>query len=64
MNSHDTAPPLAGSDLPADLVALSSLAVAVLIEHTNDADLRAVCGAAWPCELVVLVEHNYDVAAL
>jgi len=63
MSSQDTAPLLAGSDLPPDLVTLSSLAVSVLNEHVNDADLCAVCESAWPCELVVLAEHNYNVAA-
>jgi len=40
------------------LAALSSLAVAVLNEHTNDADLCAVSGSAWTCEPVVLADHN------
>ena len=41
-----------------DLGALSSLAVAVLNEHTNQAGLCAVCGSAWPCEQASLAEHN------
>ncbi len=46
------------------LEALSSLAVTILNEHTDDADnLCVVCGSAWPCELVVLAEHNYELAA-
>jgi hypothetical protein len=41
-----------------DLGALSSLAVAVLNEHTNQAGPRAACGSAWPCEQASLAEHN------
>lgn len=44
-----TPEPVSSSVLVADLGALSSLAVAVLNEHTNHADLRATCGCAWPC---------------
>lgn len=29
----------------------------VMNEHTNDHDLCAVCGSAWPCERVVLADH-------
>jgi hypothetical protein len=53
---HATEPVQASA--PAELEALSSLAVTVLNEHTNDADLCAVCGSAWPCEQAVLAEHN------
>ncbi|MGH8420996.1 MAG: hypothetical protein ACRER3_01395 [Pseudomonas fluorescens] len=42
--------------------ALSSLVVTVLTEHANDADLGAVCRCAWPCERVVLAEHNLAAA--
>jgi hypothetical protein len=56
--SQDTAPPLAGSGLPAGLEALSSLAVTVLNEHTNDAGWCAVCESAWPCDLVMLTDHS------
>jgi hypothetical protein len=42
--------PVRGSAL-GDLGPLSLLAVTVLNEHTNDANL-------WPCERVVLAEHN------
>lgn len=38
--------------------ALHQLATAVLNEHTNDHDLCAVCGCAFPCERAVLAEHN------
>lgn len=33
----------------------------VLNEHTNQHDLCAVCGSAWPCERAVLAEHNLSV---
>jgi hypothetical protein len=42
---------------PSELEALSSLAVTVLNEHTNDADPCAVCGSTWPCERVIPAEH-------
>jgi hypothetical protein len=57
---------LAPSGRPPDLkplASLASLAVTVLNEHTNAAGLCAVCGCRWPCERVVLAEHNYDLAA-
>lgn len=47
--------------LPAALELLSSLATVVLGTHTNAADLCAVCGSAWPCERVVLADHNLAV---
>lgn len=56
--NHQAATTLAPEDLRAELQALSSLAVTVLTEHTNDADLCAVCGCAWPCDLAVLADHN------
>ena len=59
---HQAATTVAPKHLPTELEALSPLAVTVLNEHTNDADLCAVCGSAWPCEQAVLAEHN--VAAL
>ncbi len=64
MSSLEAAPPLRGGDLPAGLEALSSLAVTVLNVHTNQVDLCAVCGSAWPCErVVVLAEHSYELVA-
>jgi hypothetical protein len=42
----------------ADFTALVGVATRVMYEHTNDCDLCAVCGCAWPCERVVLAEHN------
>lgn len=56
MSSQDSATPLTGADRPSEM--LCSLAVAVLTEHTDAAGLCAVCGCAWPCELVVLADHN------
>jgi hypothetical protein len=50
--------------LPAGLEALSSLVVGVLDAYTEAAGLCAVCEAAWPCELVLLADHNYDLATL
>jgi hypothetical protein len=50
--------------LPAGLEALSSLAVTVLNEHVNAARRCAVCGCVWPCELVLLADHNYDLVAV
>lgn len=38
--------------------ALIITAIEALNTHTNDRDLHAVCGCAWPCERVVLAEHN------
>ena len=42
----------------AEIDALHQLATVVLNEHTNDHDLCAVCGCAFPCERAVLAEHN------
>jgi hypothetical protein len=64
MTVHHTAITLTVEGLPAGLEALSSLAVRVLDSHTNAASLCAVCGCAWPCELVLLADHHYDLAAL
>jgi hypothetical protein len=52
--------------LSADLLAhelaqLVALATDVMNEHQNDHDLCAICGSAWPCERVVLAEHNFSV---
>jgi hypothetical protein len=40
---------------------LSALASTVMNTHGNDADLCAVCGSAWPCDSVVLADHNLAV---
>lgn len=59
MSSQETVPPLTGGNLPVGLEVLSSLAVTVLNEHTNQAGLcGAVCGSAWPCESAVLADSN------
>lgn len=49
--------------MTADLGALWSLAVTALNAHTDAAGLCAVCRCAWPCELVLLTDHNYGFAA-
>jgi len=41
-----------------ELDLLRGNATAVMNEHVNDAGLCAICGAAWPCERVLLAEHN------
>ncbi|MGH4011632.1 MAG: hypothetical protein ACRDTH_26290 [Pseudonocardiaceae bacterium] len=61
---HQPAATPAAEGVPAGLEALSSLAVTVLNAHANAAGLCAVCGCAWPCEVVVVADHNYDLAAL
>jgi hypothetical protein len=58
VSSQDTATSLSGDDLPVVLEVLSSLAVRVLNEHTNQAGRCAVCRSAWPCEQASLAEHN------
>lgn len=60
---HQPAAAPAAEVLPAGLEALSSLTVTVLNAHTNAAGLCVVCGCAWPCELVMCADHNYDLAA-
>jgi hypothetical protein len=47
-----------GTELLSEIDALHQLATVVLNEHTNDHDLCAVCGTAFPCERAVLAEHN------
>lgn len=43
-----------------EFAALISLATHALNTHTDDAELCAVCGCAWPCERAVLAEHNLE----
>jgi hypothetical protein len=43
-----------------DFAQLHQLAAMVLGEHQNDHGLCIVCGCAWPCERVVVAEHNLD----
>jgi hypothetical protein len=61
---HQPITALTAEELLAGLEALSSLAMRVLDAHIDAAGLCAVCGAAWLCELVLLADHNYDLAAL
>lgn len=49
---------LTAKGLPAELEAVWSLAVRVLNAHTDTAGQCAVCRRAWPCELVLLADHN------
>lgn len=44
-----------------EIVELASLASAVMNEHINDQGLCPICGLAWPCDRVVLAEHNLAV---
>ena len=64
MAVQHTATALTTEGLPAGLEALWSLAVRVLDAHTDAAGLCAVCGCVWPCELVLLADHNYSLAVL
>jgi hypothetical protein len=52
-------PPASNSPVQGDLGALSSLAVRVLSERTNQAGRCAACGSAWPSSLT---EHNLAAA--
>lgn len=63
MNHPPPATP-AAQGLPAEPTALSSLAITVLNNHVNAAGLCAVCMCTWPCELVLLADHNYDLVTL
>jgi hypothetical protein len=63
MAVHHAATALTAEGLPVGLEALSSLTVTVLKGHTKADGLCGVCGCAWPCELVLRVDHNYDLAA-
>jgi hypothetical protein len=61
---HQPAATPAAEELLAGLEALSSLTGRVLDAHTDAAGLCVVCGASWPCELILLADHNYNLAAL
>jgi hypothetical protein len=41
--------------------ALHQLATVVLGEHINEQGLCVVCGSAWPCERVILADHNFEI---
>lgn len=60
--SPGAAETIPASDLvPDSFGILTSLAATVLCKHIGDAGLCVVCGSAWPCERVVLAEHNLAV---
>ena len=62
MTSHDGTGTISVPDpLPVVLERMSSLATTVLGEHTGAAGWCEVCGSVWPCERVVLAEHNLAV---
>lgn len=44
--------------VPVEIDKILSLATRVLNEHTNELGLCAVCGSAWPCQSVILADHN------
>jgi hypothetical protein len=44
-----------------ELAKLHALAAVVLGKHQNNSDLCAICGTAWPCQRVVLADHNLAV---
>jgi hypothetical protein len=41
-----------------DVDKLRAHATRILNEHQDDRGLCAICGSAWPCESVVLADHN------
>ena len=43
-----------------ELEQLAALATVVLNRHSNNHDLFAVCGCAWPCHFAVLADHNLE----
>ncbi len=53
---------LAGASDPLPtLDRLAEVAIAVFDEHLNFAECCAICGTGWPCEQVVLADHNLAV---
>lgn len=44
--------------MEAELEHLEQLATVVLNEHTDQAGLCAICGAAFPCDSAILVERH------
>jgi hypothetical protein len=44
-----------------ELRQLAALASAVLTEHVSDHEVCAVCRCAWPCDRVILADHNLAV---
>lgn len=49
-------------DVITEFAKLSRLATCVMNEHANDSGLCVVCMCAWPCHLVVLADHNFDLS--
>jgi hypothetical protein len=47
--------------LPVVLELMRALAISVLIEHSDEAELCVKCRSAWPCEPVVVATHNLAV---
>jgi hypothetical protein len=54
------APSGALDPLPA-LDRLTEVAVAVFAEHLSCSECCVICGTGWPCEQVVLADHNLAV---
>lgn len=50
------------ASLDAALRTMCSVATRVITEHRDNGGLCVACGQAWPCECVVLADHNLDVA--
>lgn len=40
---------------------LGELAVEVFAHHLNSAEYCVICGTGWPCQQVVLADHNLAV---
>ncbi|NKE55379.1 hypothetical protein FXN61_00460 [Lentzea sp. PSKA42] len=57
--------PAGASDPLPTLDRLAEVAIAVFDEHLNSAECCAICGTGcgtgWPCEQVVLADHNLAV---
>jgi len=41
-----------------DVDKLRALATRTINEHQDERGLCVICGSAWPCEFVVLADHN------
>lgn len=48
------------SALDAALQTMCSIATRVMTEHNDDGGVCVACGHTWPCELVVLADHNLE----
>lgn len=60
MTQRSTTTPAMATD-GGELESLRTAAVSVLNAHVSDDGLCGVCGRAWPCERVLLAEHNLAV---